>query len=328
MAPRRAEREPERDLFLAVESPSQQKAREIDAGQKQHQTDNAREDPRCRLDERIRGRKKDNVGRRDEEERGLRVPVLDVVVAKPRGDGARGRLRLHEAHAGPFAGFDENRVAPAGLKLVISARHELIDHHPRCEDSRHDTPEVTGIGFGSHTDNGVSKPADTKGLPHDTGVAAIGVLPIAVAEHDHRVSAGRDIVFGQEQPAELRLDTKCPEIVAGHGLARDHLDALGVIELHDEEPRAGDLREHFGGTFLEVLVVGPREDAVLEIGARQVDLDQLLGPFERNLPDQDSVDEAENGRIGPNSESERQDRDRSKARRLRQSPASIANVLE
>ena len=192
-------------------------------------------------------------------------------------------------------------MVAASLELVISARHEQTDHHPRREHGRHDAPEVADIGFGSNADDGVSEPADTKGLPQDTGVATISVLPITVAEHDHSVPAGRNVVFGQEQPPELRLDTKCREIVACHGFARNHLDALRVIELHDEEPRAGDLREHFGGAFFKILVVGPGEDAVLEIGARQVNLDELLGLVERSLPDQDRVDEAENGRIGPNS---------------------------
>ncbi len=117
---------------------------------------------------------------------------LSVEAGRHRVESA---LRVGEGGAGREPRLDEARVVAALLELARAAgRLELVDHHHRRVDRGADAAQPAAVLLGRDADDGVRPPADAQLATHDLGVPAERALPVAVAEHDDRVPARRDVV--------------------------------------------------------------------------------------------------------------------------------------
>ena len=137
------------------------------------------------------------------------------------------------------------------------------------------------------------------------------------------------VFLGIEDPSERRLHTEHREVVARHQLG---VDALRLV-VHAQRGRDDPAAEHFSqrfGFLLQILIqrirVHPRAHVAAHVRAALVEHDQLLGRRDRQLAQQNLVDQREDGRIGTDAEGERQNRHRRKQWTAAKSPDCQAQV--
>ena len=107
----------------------------------------------------------------------------------------------------------------------------------------------------------------------------------------------------------------------GLGVAAREVAATVVVE-----PHAGEAL----GSLLELLDGGERVAQVLEapfrVGAPE--MNQLVGLCERQWPDQEGVDDAEDRHVHPDPDGQGQDDRDAETRRLEQYPSGVAKVVD
>ena len=149
-------------------------------------------------------------------------------------------------------------------------------------------------------------------MPIAPRVVGEAARPVVVADHDDGVALVDLVVFLRvEHAAGGRRDAEHREVVA-----RDHLDvdALGLVV--DGDRRIGQpAREDFAkglGPLLILLVdrvgVHPRAHVAAAVRARLVEHHQLVRVLDRQLAEQDLVDQREDRGVGADAKRERQDR--------------------
>ena len=108
------------------------------------------------------------------------------------------------------------------------------------------TAAIVGRG---DADDGVAAPSHSQRAADDLRVGAERALPVAVAEHHHRMAAARDVVLGQNGPAEQRLDAEERKRASRHRLAHDVPCRATVIDRRAGERRRRDAAEDLGRTL-------------------------------------------------------------------------------
>ena len=149
-----------------------------------------------------------------------------------------------------------------------------------------------------------------------------------MVEHDDRMPAARDVVARQQGASDHRLDAQQREVAAGDRLRRRQADAaaLAAVDRQRQEVRGRDVAEHRGGAVTDILEIGVGQRAELERRLVQVEVDHLFRPLDRGIPKDHRVDEAEDGRVGPDAERQREDGDRRERRAPGQGPEAVADV--
>ncbi len=127
----------------------------------------------------------------------------------------------------------------------------------------------------------------------------------------------------------MRFEAEHREVLAGDRLADLRLDLVVALDRRQRVARRRDRLQRpagAGGAVARVAEVGVREGAELEVGGREVDVDQTLGLADRGLAQQDRVDEREDRGVGADPDRERSDRGEREARALAQSAQGIAQA--
>ena len=128
-------------------------------------------------------------------------------------------LGLRSRHTRCEPRLDEEAVEVALIEHLDA--HQLVRHgHRDVEGRREDGSTAAIVGRGD-ADDGVAAPSHSQRAADDLRVGAEGALPVAVAEHHHRMAAPRDVVLGQNGPAEQRLDAEERKRASRHRLAHD-----------------------------------------------------------------------------------------------------------
>ena len=87
-----------------------------------------------------------------------------------------------------------------------------------------------------------------------------------------------------------------------------------------------DVAEHLGRAVADILEIGVGQRAELERRLVQVEVDDLFRPLDRRSAKDHRVDEAEDGRVGPDAERQRENGNRRERRALGQGPKAVADV--
>ena len=180
-----------------------------------------------------------------------------------------------------------------------------------------------------HADDGQRLAVDDDRVVEHVRVGAEARLPVRVAEHRHRRLADRAVVGRAEQPAERGLHAEHREVAARHehALAAQRLAAVGEVGAEETVRRdAGERRLHplevpehrvaEHGVAVAGLVARLR--AGLRAGRREVD--QPRGLLHRQRPQEELVEQREDGRVGPDPERQRDDGDDRDERALEERP--------
>ena len=104
-----------------------------------------------------------------------------------------------------------DRLEPAVAALVhaIAAHHFLLHRH-RHPRRGGDAEERSDESFRRDADDGDRRVVDRDLLADDRRIAGKPPLPVGVAEHRDRVTAGRDVVFRGEETARRRDECRSP----------------------------------------------------------------------------------------------------------------------
>ena len=323
---RRAQRQAHRDLLAPVECAGEQEAGEVGARQQQHQPDDHHQQPRRRPDEDVQRREDQHVGERQEHELPGWIPVLHAVPSELRGYRPDDRLGLGQRDAWPETCLGEERV----VAPIVDHRGsvELLDHHVRNVERRRQAADGAREVGRPHPDHRVRAAADAHLVSDDVRVAGECALPVSIVEHHDRMPAARDVVARQQGASDRRLDSQQREVAAGDRLRGHHADAsnLGAVDRHRHELGGRDVAEGLGGAVADILEIGVGQRAELERCLVQVEVDDLFRPLDRRVAEDHRVDEAEDGRVGPDAEREREDGNRRERRAPGQGPNAVAGV--
>ena len=160
-------------------------------------------------------------------------------------------------------------------------------------------------------------------FPNNRGRQIEPALPIRVTDHGYGGSFGYLVVLGGDSAPKGSLHTEGRIVATGNNLASYQLpfavDAYGEALGHGGSKNA---REH------AVLIAKTFERAVAKaikaaLVVRILKKDQSLGVLNGQHSQQDSIDNAKHGCIGPDPERKRQNCDRREAGVLRQHPHAV-----
>ena len=316
----RAKRGADGDLALALRRARQQQAGDVRARDQQHETDGAEQHQ-----ERGADAADDLVAQRLQPDGAPRVGLWKVP-RLPLGECLELGARRREARARLQAGEDLEVVhVPLGEQV---ARHV---ERRRGHDERREHPDarVLGIVEGSRHDaeDRVRHAVDLDPAADDRRVACQLALPDALADDDQRL-CGAAVGRGRERPAHERRHREDVEVVGRDARGRH---ALRLASRHRDRRRIAPVTGHRRQRLalpIDVEEVGRREAAVRirAAAARQPDDRPAVGVGQR--PQQNAVDDAEDGRVGADAEREGQDRDDRKCRRAEQRANGVTKVIE
>ena len=143
------------------------------------------------------------------------------------------------------------------------------------------------------------------GLTDHGGIGAEAARPQGVADHQHGVTGGL-VLVRRERASARRLHTQHLKVVASDELSAD-AERLGATD-HvgtDASPRgqAGELRD----VVAEVEIVGQRQRLIRgRFRHHREHLNQLLRIAHRQRPEENGVDQREDGGVGADAEGQRQ----------------------
>ena len=104
------------------------------------------------------------------------------------------------------------------------------------------------------------------------------------------------------------------------------MSTLPAVDRHRYELGGHDVAEHLGGAVTDILEIGVGQRAELERCLVQIEVDDLSRPLDRRVAKDHRVDEAEDGRVGPDAERQREDGNRREPRAPGQGPNAVAHV--
>ena len=135
-----------------------------------------------------------------------------------------------------------------------------------------------------------------------------------------------NVVVGAEKPADLGLHEEQQEVLTGNRLRRDNLDALVVVDRREGIATYGNGLEDIGGVGADVAKVRVRKNVVLEVANARVDLHQLVRRFHWHAAENRGVDQAEDRRVGADTEGQGQDRHRGEPGTPGQGTQAVSHV--
>ena len=203
-------------------------------------------------------------------------------------------------------------------------RHHDVLHQDGHSDLRGLRRIETGEAFRRHADDRHRIVVHADLLADNTGIAGESADPVAVAQHDRWMSAIHLIVILRvEHAPDCRLHAKHGKVVARHHF---RLDALGLVvdaERRGHQTPAQHFRQRFG-LLLKVLVqrigVHPRAHVAAHVAGFLMQHHQLIGSSDRELPQEDLVDQRKNRGVGADSERNRGNRHNRKQRTSTEAP--------
>src|SRR5439155_27075660 len=135
-------------------------------------------------------------------------------------------------------------------------------------------------------------------------IAAVAAFPIWIREHRHRRGAWT-VVVGREQPAGEWGQPECGVITAGHPRSGNALASIPRGDIKRGASEAKYSREDIGtaGESADGRISETVDAAHLD----KLQLHKLAGVADRQRPQEESVDQAEDRRIGSYPKSQRQD---------------------
>jgi len=169
--------------------------------------------------------------------------------------------------------------------------------------------------LGRDADHGKGVGVHADGLVQHVQLSAELVAPIAVAQHRHGASAARPVVFGRNHAADERFDAKHGEIAARYHHGRPAHGLLSEGQVGAEIPEARhsgyalrwllQLAEHrVTENVIAVAGIVVGTAAALEV-VRRFQQDELLGMPHRKIREYHLVQQREDRRIGPDTQSQR-----------------------
>ena len=259
----------------------------------------------------------------------LALVLLRVIAGEDLGQEADLGLALLHRHPILEAPDDAEDGRPA---LVEEGGHapsqgELVHHAGHPEVAGID-PARAGEAAGSHADHHELPAVELDRTAEDPPVAPEPPLPEVVAQHDHGVAVGGEVLLGQEGAAELRPDPEQIEIVAGDHLA---VDQLGVAPHGEAEDGRGVDGEAGKAPGLPGQVGEVRMGDVLQVGAplrRAEDPDQALRLAHRERLQEDRLHHREDRRVGADGERQREHRAQGEAGPQSQAAEAVPKIPE
>jgi hypothetical protein len=156
-------------------------------------------------------------------------------------------------------------------------------------------------------------------LSENVPAAGKSLLPIRIAKHKNGVRSRRFSLCGKDQPAEHGLDAERREIIAGN--ASD--DAVITPIISGYAAKSKTVRDDVAkGNGLIVKIHKVRVGELLErviASLLQSKDGELLGVGHGQRPEEEAVNDAENGSVDGDAERESNDCDGGKPRRLEKS---------
>jgi hypothetical protein len=133
------------------------------------------------------------------------------------------------------------------------------------------------------------------------------------------------LLWGERAPEDW-LDTEHIEVVARYEIAPNAFVVPVTAQTHRRKPRHDQTRQHLISiSEINVVWVGECKDSVFL--SEDVQRDQLFRSSDREWPQQNCVDEAEDRCIGSYAEAKREDRNGCKRRAPCESTEAVAEVL-
>jgi hypothetical protein len=301
----RAERGAHGQLALARAGAHQQQVGDVGARDEQHEADRAEQDDEVGL-----GAAREGVGERLGEGRAPAVRV-GVECARALGHGAHLGVGLPDRDAGAHQAHDLQEVVAAVLRVL------RVEGHRR--------PDLAGVQgelelVGHDADDRARAVVDADGAADDVGVGAEALAPEAVLDEDDGVGAGPALLLA-EGAAALGARGEHAEERGRDARAGDALGLLALVEAEVLLAVGGQLLED-AGLLAPVEVVGGR-DRVAVVGLVHAALPDHHDPrrrLVRERPQQQRVDDREDGRVRAHAQGHGQHRHGRKPRVLPQHP--------
>ncbi len=268
----------------------EQQVRHVDAGDQQQTDDPAAEHPQ----------------RRPHLLRDFHVQGPDPGAAPGIVVRVSGLQALHDGGHFALRAFDRDAgLEPAEQKRgVASAEHvEPVERH--WKPKRVATVAERRGGRRHHADDLVALAVEPCGAAYHAAVGAKALPPQAVAQYDHAVAARRHFIGGETAP-DRGLDAEHPEVVRRDARSGQPLGFVADGEGDVVRLPRRQVAE-YGRLPVDVEVVGHGRRFALRAADAVVlkDDDQASGVGEGERPQDDGVEDAEDGRIG--ADAERQD---------------------
>ncbi len=315
----RSERGSDGELALAARGTGEQQAGHVGARDEQHEADRTKQD-----EQRAAHVADDALAEWLEEDpaaaAGFREPARNVA-----GDRAQVRGRLRERHS-RFEPGDCVEVPDVAcfeefaLHVERGQRNRPRREHPRLGASR----VIEAVRHDA--DDGVRHTVQAGALADRLWACAEVLAPELLAEDDHWF-VRRRIGRAAERPAVQRRHAEHVEVAGGDDRAGDahrvvagrrHGDGVFAVtrECRQRPLSSGYVHE-----------VAGRVVALRRLGATAPDLDYRLGVRVWQRPQEDAVDDAEDGGVGADAKREREDRHDGEAGVLDERPDRVANVV-
>ena len=109
-----------------------------------------------------------------------------------------------------------------------------------------------------HANHGERLTVDENRRADDARIGGERASPERIADHRHRMPAGRDVIGRHQRPPELRTDPERAEVIAGDELGDDELRVDASPEAGEHHPRGSEVDERLIAS-LDVPVVGHRQ---------------------------------------------------------------------
>jgi site-specific DNA recombinase len=223
----------------------------------------------------------------------------------------------------------EPRKAPAARaeqRVDLPGGRDLALHHDGHVDVRSDARDRAPELGRRDAHNGESAAVQVDRLSHKRGVGSEAPLPQAITQHDHRMGAAGLVFPWKKASAKDRPDPQRSEVVARDEHALNPFGLAGFVQRQSPWRIASQAFEDvIAGTVVGEVRVG--EHGASAAASAETDDNQPVGFFDRQLPDQHLVHDAENRRVGANANRQGEHGYCRKARGLEQHSRAVAQVL-
>ena len=297
----RTNRCPDRHLALPGRRAGHQQARDVRAGDEQHQRREGAQHPQRAREvfpqpgRAVRGGSQVDTGVEE------LLEAIGRLLGQPGCLGAAeiGQDRLQDGLRllfGDTGLHPPPDLEPARVRVCDRA---IVPHHRRRPDVGHDAWFDAGEAFRSHAHDLQRLLPDGDPAAEHIRVAAEPARPEVVAQHGDRVPARIDVITRRQDPAEGRLHAEDGERITRDPLAVDLLDLPAVVE-RGIAPRLvahrkqTDLPAARRAQFAKERVVEAEPVAGLRRRAQR-EIDQRARIVDRQRPQDEGVDEREGG---------------------------------
>ena len=309
-----AERRTDAQLVLPGRAARDEQVRDVDAGDQEETADRAEQDEQRESHggDQLRGER-----RRADADVRVRLRILAL---EPRADGLHLGPGRCQRHARPQPSHAEEARMVAAIEQVRVVRDPQADRHEDVVVAA-EIPKARR----QHADDRVARSIEGDRTAQGGRVAAEAILPERVA--DDRFGWRVRAVFGfAEQAAHARAHADDVEETAGDTPAAEPFRVVDAGERHRLGARQREGVERVL-TRAPVDEIRPRHRHLRAVGPDLVQVDEAIRLWIRQRPQQDAVDEREDGRGRADAERQRDEDDGGERRRPGERAHGVANVL-